>query len=306
MTFRDYLSLIKRRFIAVTIITLMVTGATIGFVLYRNTTPYDSTVFISIGYAEPLGEVSTPYENAEAADVFSQTVMGWFKNPEFIQMTKTKGTTDMSAVSQEKQNVMVNFSSDNPEDATLANQNLQKQLTSEIEAYNGKTNSHFELAVFDANTTDKMLPLWPFVLLGIIAGLLFGIFGSLSYEYLLKRITSSDQLKQLTDKLPVEELPSIDPEPEKLHYLAAFLHHKPEKNLQIIGLNADVKKLTKKLEDQTHDKKLNAIKFPEESAMINTHEEALVVCRLGKSQIEDLHKLQVLLTKHFDLITTES
>lgn len=303
MTFLDYLKLIQRHWLPGLLLTAVVALSAAGLVQWKNNRPYETTVFLSIGSAEK-GSLNNPaniYENVQAADQFSETVQGWFKNPDFEKGIQLIGSSEISARKQEKQNIVVTFSSESDELAQEMSNRLHAELQSEIEKYNASTGSKFILAIYEVDYDQKTLSLLLFLLIGILGGAVVASFALYGYEYLFQKISSPSQAAELLQKQPIERLSSQ--KTNKLHFLSTYLH-KTDKNIQLIGVGAEINKLTDALK-HFHNK-IEGVNFPEESQKIKSHDRHVVACVLGKSTLEDLRKVQTLLSSDFDLLIVEA
>lgn len=192
MSFLEYLGLVKRHWLATIILTALVCGSSIFLVQWKNAKPFETTIFLTIGnvWESGTGNAAGPAENAQAADQFSETVQGWFKNPQFLdKIKKSSGvTSDIGSRKQEKQNVIVTFPSGSVQEAQKVASNMQTILENEINGYDLKTNSKFTAAIFEVNTEEKPLSLLLFALIGLAGGILVSSFALYGYEYLFEKI----------------------------------------------------------------------------------------------------------------------
>lgn len=303
MTFLDYLKLIRRHWIPAFLLTLIVTVSTLVLVQWKNNRPYETTVFLSIGSIEKANTANPAdiYENVQAADNFSETVQGWFKNPDFSNGIRLVGSSEMSARKQEKQNLVITFSSESDEQAFEMNNLLHSGLQKEIETYNAATGGKFIMAIYDVDTEQKNLSLLLFLLIGILGGAVSASFALYGYEYLFQKISSAAQASEILQKQPIERLSSL--ESKQLNFLSAYLR-KIDKNIQLIGAGADISKLAAALKH--HHGKVEGINFPDQSQEIKTHDHHVIVCILGRTSQEDLRKLRTLLSAEFDLLIVEA
>jgi len=309
MTFLDYLALLRRHWIAATIITLVVTISAMALVWIKNTQPFETTIFFSIGNEQNQNNNdSNIYDEVEAADAFSQTVQGWFKNPQFIEKLATESNvkTDISSRQQEKQNVVVTYSSSNEEQANTMAKTIKNELSKEIQIYDANTNDKFTLALFEIHTEKKPLSLMLFLLIGLLGGAVVAFFALYGYEYIFQRIISSSQITEIFNKSAIEKFPNVNVSKEKLSYLGAYIAKTETKNIQLIGINADTTPFSKNLEKIIANKTIHTVNFPQESNKIFPQNYCIAICILGKTTISDLRKFQSLIANSFDLIIIES
>ncbi|HLG26116.1 MAG TPA: hypothetical protein VI588_05055, partial [Candidatus Gracilibacteria bacterium] len=113
MTIRSHLSLYRRHWIIIVLLTLITGGASYYYGLQKATRPYETTLFISLGVAQTETNFNpdSPYDYGQAADNFTETVQGWFKNPGLLnEINESVGEDiDISARRQEKQNLVITF-----------------------------------------------------------------------------------------------------------------------------------------------------------------------------------------------------
>ena len=157
----------------------------------KNTKPFETTIFVTIGQTETANTATTAFDNVQASDYFSETVQGWLKNPEFINRVYTKASTSVEIATrkQEKQNFLITFTTSNPETGTNLGNIIKTELTTEMETYDQKTNGKFQIAIFSAKTEQKPQSIPLFILIGIISGFIFASFVVYGYEYIFKKTT---------------------------------------------------------------------------------------------------------------------
>jgi hypothetical protein len=307
MSFLEYLGLLRRHAVSALALAVLVVAATMSLVAWKNTAPYETTVFISIGnnQNEALDQESA-YENVQAADHFSETVQGWFKNPKFQERIKMRSSSEMNARKQEKQNLVVTFSSEQAEEGQLGSEKLRNELEMEINAYNSGTNSDFQIAVYTFDTKHKPLSFPLFLIISIIGGVMLASFALYGFEYLFEKVTAPAQAAEILGREPLDKLLSLSPKKKDVGFLSAHLGRQEGKNIQIVGAGVDAGKLTRSLERLGHGKSLHTVMFPEESDKIARDGRQLVVCVLGKTSLDDLSKLKTLVSASFDLLIVEA
>ncbi len=310
MNFLDYLALVRRRWAPCLVITAVVTLSAIVLVQWKNNKPFETTVFLSIGSSQqPLENAQSGiYESVQAADQFSETVMGWFKNPQFIDRINASAAsiTDISARKQEKTNVVVTYSTSTKSEADKIGAVIKDQLNNEISSYDLMTNDHFQTAVLEASTKEKPLSLLLFGIIGVLAGLVLASFALYGYEYLFRKISSPQQASEILKKNAIETLKNLRPKDRSLSFLVAYLHKIPGKSVQLITAGPGLTHLTGKLEKMMKSKTFHLVDFPKDSLKINDKDHHVVICRLGKTAVDDLEKIQTLLSASFDLVIVET
>lgn len=189
MSFKDYIKLVKRNLGKTFLVMILTMVLAFGFSALRNKTPFATTILLSIGVKEisNTSSSSSIYEDVQAADNFTETVHGWFKNPEFLSgltSEKVYSPENFSVRKQEKQNLVVTYDSYNEESSTQTKNVIKNFIESQLATYNQKTNSHFELAIYSSATETKKSLLFILMGLGLIGGFILGSIISYLYEYL--------------------------------------------------------------------------------------------------------------------------
>lgn len=307
MTFLDYLSLMRRNAAAALLITLLITGTTLCLVLYKNRSPYVSTIFVSIGNAQNGNQAeSSSYDRVQAADHFTETVQGWFKNPEFQKRIRIEGSSETSVRKQEKQNLVLSFTSENAEAAKKMNENTKSELQREIDTFNSVTNNEFKIAIYSENIEKKQLPVMLFLIISVIGGAILSSFAIYGYEYLFRFISSPSQAEAVTQKTAIEILPGVKTQKEKLQFLAGYLYRREMKRIQLIGARIETAPIAKSIQALVVEKTVHSVLFPQESGKIAPQNHHIVVCALGRTTENDIRRLRTLLSDTFDLLIVEA
>ncbi len=304
MNFSNYIQLLTRRWketLAITIITVL---CIYGFLVIKNKTPYLTTVFISIGAKQPANTTANPssiYENLQAADAFTESVQGWFKDPAFIkQITQNKTAFDVKK--QEKQNIVVTYETQNTTDSDTINEKLKTELISNFTTYNKNTNSDFQMAIYSPLTDKKDINLGLFLLLGLILGFILGSIFSYTYELIFGFASFEEQVTNSLGKNSIEKLTTLQSD---VSLLATFIKKSGHKKILLAGINTNPHNLMEELKRKLQDVNFESANLPRESEKLIHSEYALLACALGKSNLEDLKKLNTILPKNFDFIIIE-
>jgi capsular polysaccharide biosynthesis protein len=189
MNLRSFIFLIRKfwkQFIVLTVISALTFTLSVYF--YQQSA-FNVTVFINIGAKSFSTEnkiESNLYDTVQAADQFTETIQGWFKNPAFINRIDfaTQTETSFSVRKQEKQNLIVTFRTPTEELAKKVSQSIQENLRMELGNYNRQTSSNFELGLYDTHIKkDRFNPIL-FPLLGLLLGVMLAMGLIWFYEYL--------------------------------------------------------------------------------------------------------------------------
>ncbi len=178
----NYIGFLFRNWKSILIVTILVAISAGVFGVIKNKTVYQATVFINIG-AKQNNQNTSLLEAVQAADQFTETIQGWFKDPSFLSKI-SNDPTGISARKQEKQNLIVEYEKNTREEATNLSSEIKHALQEQLENYNAQTQNGFTLGVFSTTVTTKNYPLGLVILLGIIGGFVAGQVLFYVFEYL--------------------------------------------------------------------------------------------------------------------------
>ena len=148
------------------IAVLMIGALTIyGFSQAKNFT--QSQTFITVGIDNTEQNLTN---NFEAADMFTETIQGWFKNTQFLAEINGSNKTTINAKKQEKQNLIISFQlTDGTDSETKTIQeSVINTLKKNVENYNIETNSKVRLTLISSNITTGKKSYLPYTIIGII------------------------------------------------------------------------------------------------------------------------------------------
>lgn len=178
----NYIGFLFRNWKSILIVTILVAISAGVFGVIKNKTVYQATVFINIG-AKQNNQNTSLLEAVQAADQFTETIQGWFKDPSFLSKI-SNDPTGISARKQEKQNLIVEYEKNTREEATNLSSEIKHALQEQLENYNAQTQNGFTLGVFSTTVTTKNYPIGLVILLGIIGGFVAGQVLFYVFEYL--------------------------------------------------------------------------------------------------------------------------
>lgn len=304
MNFLDYIYLIRRNLVSVALITLLVMGVTMTLVKMKNNNAFQSTAFITVGNSLKTFGTLSPYENVQAADHFSETVQGWFKNPDFQQRIQKTAKTDISARKQEKQNVVISFSADSEETSKKINEDIKSELEKEIDSYNLKTGSTFQLAAYSLNIEEKPLSYLIFMIVSLLGGITLSSFAVYFLEYFTRKTSSISQIQAVTGKPPIDIIHGLNK--NDLTFIRAIVKKNEKKNVQFITMSGGSKKAHDLFQQKIGGNNVHIVNFPEHAEKISENAHHVVVCELGRTTTDDLGKIMALLNPTFDIIIVVS
>lgn len=294
----SHLYLYRRHWLSIAIITVLSVATVAIFTVVPNPSTHEGTLFLSIGVRQTQ-DMSTSYDDVQAADQFAETVQGWFKNPNLIGRIEERsgGKADLSARKQEKQNLIVSFDAVSEVQARQLADATIEELRSEIQAYNAETESNYTLALAHATITEEGTRAVLFIILAVILGIALGTGLAYLYEYLFGIASFRGQVEEVFGKKSDE---TITPRAKSLTFLSALIAKLPHHKTLIIGITTSAKEIQEKL-----SKEPEVLTFPRDAEqMTDLHNRNIVVaCKLGKSRLEDIQKIASFLPAEYLLVT---
>lgn len=299
-------SFIFRKWKHILILTLFGTFITAFFGFYQKPTDIDGLIFISLGVNEMHYPSLSPtaLESVQAADQFTESVQGWFKNPSFIKNIENeiKKSVGISARKQEKQNLIITFRAPNEIEAQTISQIILSKLEKEIIKYNKKTNSNFQIALSSTTTQPIGFNMLVYILVGFAGGMILAIILAYLYENLAGFVTNEKEIKEIFKKEILEKLPSKIQD-KKNSFLYAYLEKINPQHIIIVGVNFSPQKINDILKKKITGKKCSALAFPDEvSRLENSDNFHVILCRLGKTRLEDMKKIHRLINEPFEIV----
>jgi capsular polysaccharide biosynthesis protein len=297
----EYLNFIKRNWKVLLMLTIVTTLSALYFANSKNKISYEDTIYASIGAKQTAS--TSLYESVQAADQFAETITGWFKDQNFVNKISGKNINDnfnISAKKQERQNISINFTGSTKEEAEKISNNLEKELNNQLAIYNNLTQSGFIIGSYSSNIEPKNYPFILVVIFGMIGGFILGQIIALAHEYFFMLATTQEQIISILNKKPLERLG--DEKIKSLETVGAYLKGQSAKKVIIAGLNINPEKISKLLQKTNSGKTFQAITLPQDSMEIISKEWIILVCRLGKTKLQDLEKIQKLLPGDFEYL----
>ncbi len=296
--------------IVVSLLVALLSG--LFFFLFRSGNNINATVFVNIGAKKTAasGDNSTALDLVQASDQFTETIQGWFKNPEFTGKIGASLNIEpsISARRQEKQNLLLTFGAGDEATAKRLTQNVQEMLLAEIGNYNRNTGAGFQVALFSVDyKPSSSLIIYLVVLLGFILGAGMGMGICYIFELATGKIIYDFQAEQILAKKALEILPARLRKKEPLYFLTAIIDKSHGRNYHLIGIGHFPSLLQEKLSELVPGKKFTAYQFPAQTREIleQAGAESFIVCRLGKSAGADLQKIKAVMPDTFGLIIQE-
>ncbi len=305
MTLFEHLQLIKRNLGQVLLFTVVIITA--GVIIGSNNMKSlnEVTIFLSISVQEDSNKnsLSTSYDDVQAADHFTETIQGWFKNPIFNNNIKSEVKIDsLSAERQEKQNLFINYALDNTAQIEQSVDTIKKNLNNEIDRYNQVSGTDFQIALFNHESGVREAKTIYLVFFLLILGITIGIAYAYLSEYLHKKIQSDTQLENIFGKLIDEKLQNSKP---KFKYIPFYLQTQNFKKIHIIAVGYKAKESLDILKQQINHENISTFTFPEsiDEDIKDPNNFNILVIKLGKTTVQDVKMIKKISHEQIALVT---
>lgn len=307
MELTSYLNLLSRhkKAIIILIILALIPAAYIGN--QKRITTYDTTIFISIGTNSNSSDQSSILDDSEAADMFTETLQGWFKNPSFIKSINNDAIYNISASKQEKKNLLVTYSTNNKIKSAEAADSIKFHLEAKLAKYNIASGTGFNLAIFDINTESDSHSFTLYLLLGLLIGLMMGIIFSYGIEYIYGVTIHRWQIENILDRKTDDIIRNRKVENYNLSYILARIKDFNSKHITVAGIDFLPTSISRAINESNPKLNIKSVMFPDDAVTIAEHplDPIIVVIQIGKSKLDNIQKIKHLLKKDFLLLTKE-
>lgn len=319
MDFKSHLKLIARHIPSIAIalaIALFLAFTTGGSLL---TTGYNATIFTTFSVKKDFfpTQISTSYDDVRAADHFTETVRGWFKNPSFMdKINKSFSKTDKStadshlsirAERQEKQNLIINYFVSQEKSVKPASSAITTNLISAIDRYNQTSTATFQLASHDTHYSKSASRFNFLLIFALLAGLCAGIAISYLIEYFAGKTMNASQASNILEKQPDELIYAQPFKKKSPDYLKALLSESGTKKQTIVFTWSKTSSLQKDLTVDFSPKSTDFIEFTQNPSKMSKHQNhpLIVFVKLGKTRLDDLFRIKALLPEKYFLVILE-
>lgn len=153
---------------------------------------FHTTIFTTIANQSE----SSTQENEQASTYFGETLMGWFRNPAFLDKIYSQANAQgsLSAHKQERQNLIIEIDADSEANSEALAGAAFSVLQTEIEQFNQDTENKYQLLDLGMTTYQNPLKQAVFILAAIFAVLFFTFFAILGFEAITGRISLPAQI----------------------------------------------------------------------------------------------------------------
>lgn len=275
---QSHFKLYQRNWLPILFITAVVAAAFTQATVSRSTATHAGTIFLSIGTKEDTE--STSFDDFQAADQFTESVQGWFRNPDLltaIAANLDQNKVSISARKQEKQNLVLTYVADSEKAAQSIGVETVAVLDEEINKYNANTGKEFTIALSSTYISDVPDRTAIFIAIGIILGIVAAVGLTYLYEFIFEFASFPGQVEKTLQQDATTKLIG------ELKY----------KNPTTIYISKKPKKASKE-----------TLSFPQDSReILKAKKEVVVIAKLGSAKLQDLKNLKPLLPPEYVLVT---
>jgi len=245
------------------------------FVSFTTPTIFRSSSFLSLGTTDR--EFTNTFFNFEASDNFTETLIGWLRNPNFIQRINANTPNQVSNINfkkVEKLNLSITFETKTNTNLEKTYQSVKENLQSEITSYNQVNNSKFNAKIDEFQTIEVkpnlLINLIASIFIAVTVSTLLTIIYESSKDYLIAQIS----LNTITENVLKCNL-------KRLKELSATLE-----KTQLVNLTSH-----SKLPIKTIDLK-----------NFNPNENCILICEISYSNLSDIKLIKSLSLNNFSII----
>ena len=114
----------------------------------------------------------------QAADAFTETIQGWFKNPVMVEQIRSGAqyNVDFSVRKQEKQNLLVTFKTQTAEQGKKVALVTEETIRAQIGKYNRETGADITVPTSDFFSKEGTINLAVFAGMGAVMGFILAYF----------------------------------------------------------------------------------------------------------------------------------
>lgn len=302
MNFTEHLDLYKRNWVLILIAALVVFAGVHTVGSQRFAGGHDGTIFLTIGTQRLADQdISTSYDDALAADNFSETVSGWFKNPVFVKkISETAGVeAGLAGRRQERLNVVVTYSTATSEQAQAISTSTRQILEDSISEFNSNTNRQFKIARYESQIQESASKSNLLIFVSLVLALAAAVALAYVQEYIRGTVSwkhqiTSTLLKEVDFHLTPRDLKNNGGSlPNLIKYLSL-------KNPLLAGINFDPSKIAKIIGNSEHVGEVISVSFPG-NAELGNH--TVLLCKLGTTKQTELRNIRAILPEKYLLVS---
>lgn len=297
MNINEYFQLARRNLVIILICTLA--SSAVGSILVNklNSEALENSLFISISVQDKQPYTSSAFDNLQAADQMTESIQGWLKDPSLqAEISNSTGLNyAIKGKRQEKNNLIINFTSEDSISAEKYSQSIVKILTDRLAQYSKNSNLSFFLNPTPLHSTNSPHRATILLILALLLGALLGYGFSYLYELVLGKVRSIKQFKEITNLASPFHFQSNRHLSKNYQYLVAYLNQNyQDKKVQLLNLSHRSKVGLEIISKHGNFTEIKSYDLPTELEKINKDLPTIIIVELGftnQNTLENLLKL---------------
>ncbi len=191
----NLLQFVKRYIVFIVIVAFICWAIGAWYWLNNNNTSVKTTMFLTLATENS----NNPEQAEEAATRFGETVIGWFRNPVFVNniLEQTKTQVSLSASKQERQNILISIVSKNNDNTENVSKYIFKKLSNEIERYNIATKSIFVIIDQGKTTSIRKNNFIIYALAWVVLGFVLSLSMMALKEFSKNEVSSKEEVEKI-------------------------------------------------------------------------------------------------------------
>ncbi len=197
MTFQEFIKFYRRNWIPILINIVLVLILGISLVLTVFKPEIQNNIFYSISVQNHSGNaVISPFENLKAADQFTDSLVGWLKDPALLSSFNKSGKfSSLKINKQEKNNLQISYKTHDKKTGYNLYKQIKTSLNLQMKQYSKNSDFNFVAAISNFNQANQKNNYPLLILILLFLGLIIGISSAYIYELGSGKIISINQLK---------------------------------------------------------------------------------------------------------------
>lgn len=296
MTIIEYIKLAHRNLFIIICCTLFCSATGLIYANNLNTNLYDNQFFISIGIQDKQKSTDS-YANLQAADQITESIQGWLKDPALQQSIQQQSNLNyqFNAKKQEKNNLIISFTSSNKNSASLFIETIISNLKQRTDAYNQNSDITILLNPQHLFTSPKTSPKNIYIILATLIGLFLGFIFAFIYEEITGKIKSIQQfttISGISNYFHFNNNKDLQKNPQ---YLSRYLHQKySNQKLQILDLTHKTKIGLETISKHGNFQEIKSWNIPSDLDNVQTELPTLILIELGYTSTSNLLNIKKL------------
>jgi hypothetical protein len=290
MTSTEYLKLALRHNGIILLATLLSLLAGLLFWQGDQSLRFNNTILYVIGI-ENRDSTTDAYENLQAADLFTETIQGWFRDPSFLSSIVSESGLNFPIKSkkQEKNNLLISFPSDSSQNASTFSSQIEQGLRARLQQFNQISGLDIDLLPGGTNSTPSPNQLPLILTISLLSGLFLGFILAYFYEKSLSKLQSEQELAACLTDCEIFHFRNHRHLKKAPQFLVKYLQTNfGNSKLQILDLGSGSKTGLETISRHGNFQHIDSYDLPREIEKTSPERPALIIAELGKTSLYDL------------------